>query len=113
MTRGKFTAILAFDDLTAYGAIRVLSETGRSVPESCSVIGFDDIPSAALTTPGLTTIRQPMAEMGEYAANYILKHLEHGAEDGVQPYGDTHMIVPATCLSRFHGAIAKRGRGKK
>ena len=72
----KFTAILAFDDLTAYGAIRVLAEAGRSVPESCSVIGFDDIPSAALTTPGLTTIRQPMAEMGEYAASYILKHLE-------------------------------------
>ena len=109
----KFTAILAFDDLTAYGAIRVLAETGRSVPESCSVIGFDDIPSAALTTPGLTTIRQPMAEMGEYAASYILKHLEHGAEDGVQPYGDTHMIVPQLVSRGSTIAIAKRGRGKK
>jgi LacI family transcriptional regulator len=109
----KFTAILAFDDLTAYGAIRVLAEAGRSVPESCSVIGFDDIPSAALTTPGLTTIRQPMAEMGEYAASYILKHLERGAEDGVQPYGDTHMIVPKLVTRGSTAPIAKRGRGKK
>ncbi len=112
-TGEKFTAILAFDDLTAYGAIRVLAEHGRSVPESCSVIGFDDIPSAALTTPGLTTIRQPMAEMGEYAANYILKHLESGAEDGVQPYGDTHMIAPKLVIRGSTAPIAKRGRGKK
>ena len=109
----KFTAILAFDDLTAYGAIRVLAEHGRSVPESCSVIGFDDIPSARLTTPGLTTIRQPMAEMGEYAANYILKHLESGTEDGVQPYGDTHMIVPKLVVRGSTAPMAKRGRGKK
>ncbi|MGC1921023.1 MAG: substrate-binding domain-containing protein, partial [Acidobacteriaceae bacterium] len=85
----------------------------RSIPDSCSVIGFDDIPSAALTTPGLTTIRQPMAEMGEYAANYILKHLERGAEDGVQPYGDTHMIVPELVARGSTAPIAKRGRAKK
>lgn len=108
----RFTAILAFDDLTAYGAIRALSEAGRSVPESCSVIGFDDIPSAALTTPGLTTIRQPMGEMGEYAAGYILKHLEQRAEDGVQPYGDTHMIVPKLVSRGSTAPIAKRPRNK-
>lgn len=90
----QFTAILAFDDLTAYGAIRALSAAGRRVPEDCSVIGFDDIPAAALSTPGLTTIQQPMGEMGEYAAGYILKHLEQRGEDEVQPYSDPHLMLP-------------------
>lgn len=90
----QFTAILAFDDLTAYGAIRALSEVGRRVPEDCSVIGFDDIPAAALSTPGLSTIQQPMGEMGEYAADYILKQLEQRGEDRPQPYGDGHFMLP-------------------
>ncbi len=109
----QFTAILAFDDLTAYGAIRALSVAGRRVPEDCSVIGFDDIPAAALSTPGLTTIQQPMGEMGEYAAGYVLKHLEQHGEDGVQPYSDPHLMRPAL-VSR--GSTARRNniaRGKK
>ena len=53
----KFTAVLAFDDLTGLGAIRALHQAGINVPNACSVIGFDDIPLAALSTPGLTTIR--------------------------------------------------------
>ncbi|MHB1796263.1 MAG: LacI family DNA-binding transcriptional regulator [Acidobacteriaceae bacterium] len=109
----QFTAILAFDDLTAYGAIRALSDAGRTVPENCSVIGFDDIPSAALTTPGLTTVRQQMSEMGEYAAGYILKHLERAAEDGVQPYGDTHLIVPQLVTRGSTAPITKRRSGKR
>jgi LacI family transcriptional regulator len=52
------------------------------VPEDCSVIGFDDIPAAALSTPGLTTIRQPMTGMGEYAVDYILKCLNERKSDG-------------------------------
>lgn len=107
----EFTAILAFDDLTAYGAIRALSETGRRVPDDCSVIGFDDIPAAALSTPGLTTIQQPMGEMGEYAAGYILKHLEQGGEQGSQPYGDSHLMVP-TLVAR--GSTVRRKKpGRK
>lgn len=90
-----FTAILAFDDLTAYGAIRALSEAGRRVPDDCSVIGFDDIPAASFSTPGLSTVRQPMGEMGEYAAGYILKHLEQSEEQGGLPYGDTHLMLPS------------------
>ena len=49
----KFTAVLAFDDLTALGAIRALHQAGRRVPDDCSVIGFDDVPLAALSTPAL------------------------------------------------------------
>jgi LacI family transcriptional regulator len=74
--RVKFTAMLAFDDLTALGAIRALRQAGRHVPEDCSVIGFDDVPHAALSTPGLTTIRQPMEQMGSLAAEWVLESLD-------------------------------------
>lgn len=107
-----FTAILAFDDLTAYGAIRALSAAGRRVPEDCSVIGFDDIPAAALSTPGLTTIQQPMGEMGEYAAGYILKHLEQRGESATQPYSDPHLMAP-TLVARDSTARKKTAARRK
>jgi LacI family transcriptional regulator len=105
-----FTAILAFDDLTAYGAIRALSQAGRRVPDDCSVIGFDDIPAASFTTPGLTTIQQPMGDMGEYAAGYILKHLEARSEDGAQPYGDGHLMAPKLVA---RGSTARMKKSKR
>jgi LacI family transcriptional regulator len=70
-----FTAIAAFDDMTAFGSIRALADSGRRVPQDCSVVGFDDIPMATLASPSLTTIRQPMLEMGTYASETILKTL--------------------------------------
>lgn len=73
---GDFTALLAFDDLTALGAMRALKESGRRVPEDCSVIGFDDIPLAALHTPSITTVRQPMWEMGSLTVKWVLAALE-------------------------------------
>jgi LacI family transcriptional regulator len=63
-----FTAILAFDDMTAFGAIRALTKAGLRVPEQCSVIGFDDVATCALYSPPVTTIRQPMQAMGATAA---------------------------------------------
>ena len=74
-SRLKFTALVAFDDLTALGAIRALARAGRSAPRDCSVIGFDDVPLAALTTPGITTIRQPMEAMGSAATIRLLEVL--------------------------------------
>ena len=61
-----FTAILAFDDMTAFGAIRALTKAGIRVPEHCSVIGFDDVANSALYTPALTTIRQPYGDHGRH-----------------------------------------------
>jgi LacI family transcriptional regulator len=72
----NFTALVAFDDLTALGAIRALAEAGRSVPADCSVIGFDDAPLAAFCTPALTTIQQPMEAMGAYASEWVVKTVE-------------------------------------
>jgi DNA-binding LacI/PurR family transcriptional regulator len=75
----KFTAIAAFDDMTAFGAIRGLNNHGRKVPDDCSVIGFDDVPMAELATPSLTTIRQPMEHMGRYAAEVVSNQISRGS----------------------------------
>lgn len=67
-----FTALMAYDDMTALGAIRALTRAGVKVPEQCSVIGFDDVTTAALFVPSLTTVRQPMEAMGAAGVNIIL-----------------------------------------
>jgi len=70
-----FTALMAFDDMTAFGAIRALHKAGIRVPEQCSVIGFDDISHSSVLTPALTTVRQPMAEMGQLAVNIVAESI--------------------------------------
>jgi LacI family transcriptional regulator len=71
-----FTALLAFDDMTAFGAIRALTEAGLQVPEKCSVIGFDDVAASALCTPALTTVRQPMEAMGAEAVGIVMEGIK-------------------------------------
>lgn len=71
-----FTAVLAFDDLTALGMVRGLAEAGLRVPEDCSVLGFDDVLPAVVATPGITTIRQPLKEMGSLAAQWMLEEVK-------------------------------------
>jgi DNA-binding LacI/PurR family transcriptional regulator len=67
-----FTALMAFDDMTAFGAIRALAKAGLRVPEHCSVIGFDDVAASSLYTPSLTTVRQPMEVMGTMAVSIVV-----------------------------------------
>ncbi len=76
-----FTALMAFDDLTAFGAIRALAKAGIRVPEHCSVIGFDDVAPASLCTPALTTIRQPMESMGASAVSIVLEAINATQEN--------------------------------
>lgn len=78
-----FTALVCFNDVTGIGAIRAIRDHGLRVPEDISVIGFDDIKAAAYTTPGLTTIRQPLAEMGSFAAQYMVNRLNQS--EGFRP----------------------------
>jgi DNA-binding LacI/PurR family transcriptional regulator len=79
-----FTAVIAFDDLTALGVVRGLTEAGLRVPHDCSVLGFDDVLPASVATPGLTTIRQPLKEMGGIAARWALEAIE-AREKGASP----------------------------
>jgi DNA-binding LacI/PurR family transcriptional regulator len=67
-----FTALMAYDDVTALGALRALKKKGLRVPEDCSVIGFDDVAQASLSAPSLTTVRQPMEAMGSMSVGIIL-----------------------------------------
>ena len=75
-----FTAIFAFNDISAIGAIRALEKAGLSVPDDVSVLGFDDIYAAAFHNPALTTIRQPLFEMGSLAAKTLLDMLTGEAD---------------------------------
>ena len=75
----RFTALVAFNDMSAIGAIRALQDLGLTVPGDVSVIGFDDIKLAAFNTPRLTTIRQPLSNMGRIAAQCVLGQL-NGSE---------------------------------
>ena len=78
-----FTALFAYNDISALGAIRAFQEAGFRVPQDISVIGFDDIQSAAYSNPSLTTVRQPLASMGRLAAEALLARIE-GAIDGAR-----------------------------
>jgi LacI family transcriptional regulator len=71
-----FTALMAFDDMTAFGAIRALAKSGLRVPEHCSVVGFDDVAVSSLYTPPLTTVRQPMEAMGANAVGIVLEGIK-------------------------------------
>ena len=71
-----FTALFAYNDLSAIGAIWAFREAGLRVPEDVSVVGFDDIPGAAFANPGLTTVRQPLVRMGRIAAQTLVDRIE-------------------------------------
>jgi LacI family transcriptional regulator len=77
LRNGKdFTALMVYDDLTAFGAIRALLETGRQVPGDCSVTGFDDVPTSAYYNPPLTTIHQDMEQQGYVGVEIMLDVLK-------------------------------------
>ena len=94
----KFTAIVAFDDLTACGALRALHEADIRSPQDVSVVGFDDITQAMLTTPSLTTVAQGLREMGISAAEHILERIDSEAA-GKRPLA-TICLHPPTLVVR-------------
>jgi LacI family transcriptional regulator len=90
LARNKpFTALFAYNDISAIGAIRALQEQGLRVPQDVSVMGFDDIPGAAFNTPTLTTVRQPLARMGQVAAQTLLERIggknDYPSEIAIEP----------------------------
>jgi len=81
LTRNQpFTALFAYNDISAIGSIWAFREAGLRVPEDVSVVGFDDIPAAAFNSPGLTTVRQPLERMGQIAAKTLIDLIEGKAE---------------------------------
>jgi LacI family transcriptional regulator len=84
-----FTALVCFNDMSAFGSIRALKDHGLTVPEDVSVVGFDDIQGAAYHNPSLTTIRQPLQNMGKVAARILLQRIR-----GQATFPDTVPILP-------------------
>ena len=74
-----FTALFAYNDISAIGAMRAFQEAGLRVPQDVSVIGFDDIALASFCLPSLTTVRQPLLKMGQIAAQTLLDRIEDRA----------------------------------
>jgi DNA-binding LacI/PurR family transcriptional regulator len=89
----KFTALVAFNDPSAIGAIRALQDLGLKVPDDVSVIGFDDIKVAAFHNPRLTTIRQPLSNMGRIAAQCILNRLNGSEQFRKQIMVEPELVV--------------------
>jgi LacI family transcriptional regulator len=102
-SKRDFTALFAFNDISAIGAIYALREAGRRVPEDVSVVGFDDIPSAAFQNPGLTTVRQPLREMGLLAADTLFRRIN--AEPG-SPYAKVITVEPELIVRASTAAVA-------
>jgi LacI family transcriptional regulator len=104
-----FTALVCYDDLAAIGAIRAFMDHGLHVPEDISVVGFDDIQGAAYNNPSLTTIRQPLQQMGMVAARILLQRIR-----GQATFADTIPIMPelvireSTCPPSSRHARSRR-----
>jgi len=102
-----FTAVLAFDDLTALGVMRGLACAGLQVPEDCSVLGFDDVLPAEVATPAITTIRQPLREMGLRAAEWTLEAIEE-PEPGHKRWTRLEMALPELVVRMSTVPVSRR-----
>jgi LacI family transcriptional regulator len=96
------TAIFAGSDTQAMGVYSALRARGLSVPDSMSVIGFDDVPIASIVTPALTTIRQPLVEMGRIATTMLLRLIAEEPLDSMRVELTTSLIVRESCAPLHH-----------
>ena len=87
------TAIFAFNDNVAVGVIKAARSRGLRVPDDLSVVGFDDSEQAEIVTPALTTVRQPLAEMGRMAVSLLLRLLENQRVDALRIELATKLVV--------------------
>jgi LacI family transcriptional regulator len=108
-TRKRFSAIVCFNDVAALGATRAITDAGAKVPDDFSVVGFDDIHLAVFATPSITTIRQPLRQMGETAAQVLLEQLranrKYPAEIAVEP---ELIMRESTGVARRSGALTQK-----
>jgi len=93
------TAVFVASDMMAMGAMRAIQANGLSIPGDVAVIGFDDIAIAGMAHPSLSTIRQEKAQLGELAAEALLRQMDaNGDEDGDDPAAN--QLLPVTLVVR-------------
>ncbi|MDF2652782.1 MAG: LacI family transcriptional regulator, partial [Paenibacillus sp.] len=98
----SFSAMFCFNDSTALGAIRGIESQGLRVPEDVAVVGFDDIQMASLSTPSLTTVRQPLKDMGKSAVERLLSLLADGSASLGNVVFSTELVVRGSCGAHKH-----------
>lgn len=91
------TAIFASNDMMAFGVMEAARERGLRLPEDLSIVGFDDIPQASYVHPALTTIRQPLEEMGRSATHLLLKYIAHPNAEIERIELPTRLIIRESC----------------
>jgi len=100
------TAVFCANDNLAVATLLAARDSGVSVPGHLSVVGFDDAPAASLVTPPLTTVRQPLSEIGRRAAELLIDHLEPGGAGGTPPGLPVPVIFTPTLVARGSTAAA-------
>ncbi len=103
-----FSAIFAFNDMTAIGAILALREAGLRVPKDISVMGFDDVLAASTNSPALTTIHQPLRNMGQVAATTLLSLIR---DQLPHPHPGAITVHPRLIVRKSTGHVAKPATG--
>jgi LacI family transcriptional regulator len=111
--RTPFTALFAYNDISAIGAVWALREAGLRIPEDVSVVGFDDIPGAAFSNPALTTVRQPLIRMGQIAAQTLVDQIEGRGDYQPEIAVEAEFVVrastgPAPQLKMNHESVETR-----
>jgi LacI family transcriptional regulator len=104
--RREFTALMAFNDISAIGAINRFREHGWRIPEDLSVVGFDDVAAARIVYPALTTVRQPLQLMGETAAREVINAITNGVKD-------KRLVLTPELVVRNSTAPARVARSKR
>lgn len=99
--RSRLTALFCYNDLIAVGALQACAELNRAVPDRVAIVGFDDIPLAALVTPPLTTCRVPRRQLGVQALQILLRQIDAG------PAGVVEMILPTELVVRASAPAAR------
>lgn len=101
-----FTAVFCFNDIAAIGAVRAIRDAGLRVPGDISILGFDDILAAAYYEPALTTVKQPLGEMGARAAELLLKRIESPEQEW-----DAEIVMePELIVRESTGPVSNRQR---
>lgn len=91
------TAVFCASDTMATGAIRAIHEAGLNVPDDIAVVGFDDVPAASFSNPPLTTIRQPIYELGATAASELIAQLESDEPSRIQKRLPVELVIRESC----------------
>ena len=100
----NLTAIFALNDKMALGAMKKLNEHGFRVPQDIAVVGFDDIPQAGFSIPGLTTVHQPLYEIGKQSCERLIE-LIHCKVKRVQEVVPVHLVIRESCGGKATGIV--------